>query len=373
MTPRRHLRPTTAAPRGFTLVELLVVIAIIGILVALLLPAVQAAREAARRAQCQSNLRNVTLAILNYESARSDLPVGMTVPSITGSVGNVLDFTSTWTIDTLPYMESQPLYDAFDLTLPVRDAKNFDERGAELPVMLCPTDQRNTTRFQGPTAGLRQNWARGNYAANVGAMATANIRLGPSISGAVQPGMTDGKSPAWRGTLNSPYWPATVRGVMGPNASVRLAQITDGTSKTMMVTELRAGFDESDPRGSWALGHAGGNMVSGHGSGGDANGPNVCTPRSDDLPQNIDFQCTANEQALVAECMTCHNDPYGFAQASPRSAHIGGVFVGYVDGSVSFISDDIETSGQYAPCCKAWDYLIMSADDGFVPDVRTRP
>jgi prepilin-type N-terminal cleavage/methylation domain-containing protein len=68
-------RPRTLR-RGFTLVELLVVIAIIGVLVALLLPAVQAAREAARRAQCQSNLKNIALAVLNYESMKKELPPG---------------------------------------------------------------------------------------------------------------------------------------------------------------------------------------------------------------------------------------------------------------------------------------------------------
>src|SRR5262245_56351867 len=100
---------------GFTLVELLVVIAIIGILVALLLPAIQAAREAARRAQCSSNIHNAALAVLNYEAAKKSLPMGMTFdPSFAGSVETLSHYGPNWVILTLPYMEGQDLYDAFD-------------------------------------------------------------------------------------------------------------------------------------------------------------------------------------------------------------------------------------------------------------------
>src|SRR5215207_2473001 len=89
---------------GFTLVELLVVIAIIGVLVALLLPAIQAAREAARRAQCQNNLKQIGLACLNYESARRVLPYGNMISNSTGGT-----FHSGWTIEILPYVENSAL------------------------------------------------------------------------------------------------------------------------------------------------------------------------------------------------------------------------------------------------------------------------
>ena len=100
---RTQPRPACSLFRGFTLVELLVVIAIIGVLVALLLPAVQAAREAARRAQCQSAMKNIALAILNYESANNELPVG--------AVGQPKDTEGwSWSTLTLPYMEQQATY-----------------------------------------------------------------------------------------------------------------------------------------------------------------------------------------------------------------------------------------------------------------------
>src|SRR3954449_9782362 len=102
--------------RGFTLVELLVVIAIIGILVALLLPAIQAAREAARRSQCQANIHNVALAVLNYESAKKTFPKGMTFP--TSQVSSIsygpIDFGPNWVIEVLPYLEQQALRDSFN-------------------------------------------------------------------------------------------------------------------------------------------------------------------------------------------------------------------------------------------------------------------
>ncbi|QDV34803.1 DUF1559 domain-containing protein [Tautonia plasticadhaerens] len=102
----------TAPRRGFTLIELLVVIAIIGVLIALLLPAVQSAREAARRAQCTNNLKQLGLALHNYESASAGFP-----PGIVTTTSNLPDEFSTWVAWSpqsmlLPYLEQQPLYNA---------------------------------------------------------------------------------------------------------------------------------------------------------------------------------------------------------------------------------------------------------------------
>src|SRR4029078_10183167 len=100
--------------RGFTLVELLVVIAIIGILVALLLPAIQAAREAARRAHCAANIKNVSLAVLNYESARKTTPIGMQFDTaLEKNLSTLSSHGPNWIISILPYLEEQALYDSF--------------------------------------------------------------------------------------------------------------------------------------------------------------------------------------------------------------------------------------------------------------------
>jgi len=109
---------------GFTLVELLVVIAIIGILVALLLPAVQAAREAARRAKCQSNLKNIAIALQNYHSARNRFPKGFVAQPETVEAW-------AWSVYILPYLEEQAIYDRLspseDFVIPV-DANRKTKR-----------------------------------------------------------------------------------------------------------------------------------------------------------------------------------------------------------------------------------------------------
>src|SRR3954469_14643169 len=107
------INPQSEIPRNaFTLVELLVVIAIIGILVALLLPAIQAAREAARRMSCQNNLHNIALAVLDYENARKKLPAGALVSQpLNGELidSDNLDYGASWIIQILPLMEEQAL------------------------------------------------------------------------------------------------------------------------------------------------------------------------------------------------------------------------------------------------------------------------
>ena len=134
------------AGSGFTLIELLVVIAIIGVLVALLLPAVQAARESARRSQCINNIKQLCLALHSYHDA-----IGRFPPSIQFDqkfVGNIEEGLETsslygpnWVIMILPYLEQQSVYDAFDLAMPISFEENEVARGTELSVMLCPTDR----------------------------------------------------------------------------------------------------------------------------------------------------------------------------------------------------------------------------------------
>ena len=161
---------------------------------------------------------------------------------------------------------------------------------------------------------------------------------------------------------DSPGWKSDQRrGVMGPNASVALQRIIDGTTKTILVGEIRTGLTEKDARGVWAMGHAGASLLAMYGSEGDANGPNACYPTADDVYSNV---CgTLNGQS---NCMDC--DPGYFAQATVRSLHSGGAFVAMCDASVRFASDDIETSGQYGSWGSLWDRLIASADNGMSGD-----
>jgi prepilin-type N-terminal cleavage/methylation domain-containing protein/prepilin-type processing-associated H-X9-DG protein len=138
--------------RGFTLLELLVVVGIIGILIALLLPATRSSRSAARRSQCTNNLKQIALALSNYEQAYKALPPAYTVDA----KGRPLH---SWRTLILPYLEQEPLYRTIDLSKPWNDPANARALETSLPVFLCPeaAGPRNTTTYlaiAAPNGGL---------------------------------------------------------------------------------------------------------------------------------------------------------------------------------------------------------------------------
>jgi prepilin-type N-terminal cleavage/methylation domain-containing protein len=316
---------------GFTLVELLVVIAIIGILVALLLPAIQAAREAARRAQCQNNFKNLALALHNYHDNYKTFPPAAICPFPKRNL-SVMDGSllfSNWAIAILPNIEEQALHDLFDISTTRRisddakDDRNYRARGTELPFMLCPSDQGQGRKFRGRLGGTlnSENWARGNYALN-------GFQSLPSDYD------TMFASPPGGGAFDN--WNS---GIGGINKSNSIAKITDGTSKTIMLEEMRVGLSDIDSRGVWALGLCASNYHCRH----IWNGVNV--------PNNCQGEDLFNAAAIVAADGTAEScalpDPnpgwnYN-AQSVVRSAHVGGVFVAMADGSVRFITDYIDT------------------------------
>jgi prepilin-type N-terminal cleavage/methylation domain-containing protein len=133
---RRTPRRISDLRVGFTLVELLVVIAIIGILVSLLLPAVQAAREAGRRAQCQNNLKQMGLAIHNYHDTQKFIPAGFVANAAYPSTANGWG----WSTLILPFMEQNNLYLSINLTLPIENSANAAAIATLLPAYQCPSD-----------------------------------------------------------------------------------------------------------------------------------------------------------------------------------------------------------------------------------------
>ena len=315
---------------GFTLVELLVVIAIIGILVALLLPAIQAARESARRAQCTSNLKNIALALHNYHDSHKELPAAAWLrPEPKGANDDILADNRlfwNWAIRILPFIEEQALAGRFTIneTTPISKDTGTDNnsaRGTEIPVMLCPSDAGRGNRFQGTNG----NWARGNYGYNA-------FQYWPN-------------SFLWKDLLNGASkqyykWNLGVGGIEdGVNRQVlNLSKITDGTTKTIMLAELRVGINENDRRGVWAMGMCGSNLHCRHAG----FVPNLCTPGIDDIlggPALV----TANRGQLQTECMMPDSGVDASGQSLVRSLHPGGANCAMADASVRFISDFIES------------------------------
>ena len=348
---------------GFTLVELLVVIAIIGVLVALLLPAVQAAREAARRQQCQSNLRQMSLGLLNYESARGSFPMAFEFPKTADPANLPLaQIGPNWAIRLLPYIEQASVYGQIDQTVlatgawpgkappQMAHANNTAVRTAVLSVFRCPSDtQYSNTMMQ---FGATQ-WARGNYAAN-GGNGPLYKRAGDGIFGPDSDGWLDGRR----------------RGVIGPNVAAKLKGITDGTSNTLMLGEVRAGLTALDRRGSWAFGQAGASLLTWFGQTGDDNGPNVCSPLADDT---AGLKSPTDDAIMMQECMPDYTGDDLQIQATVRSIHAGGVNIGLVDGSAHFITNEVdigahgqEVLGGAWPAnwpMSVWDTFIASGDD----------
>ncbi len=367
--------------RAFSLVELLVVIGIIAIVIMLMLPAIESSREAARRMQCQNNLKQLATACLAYHDSLEAFPPAMMVPTKGSNEdrdpGDTYKWGPNWVIRILPFFEYNGLYRQFDLAKPISDQANAVARATRIPTMLCPSDSGyNGTPYNPVRYKKRegQNWARGNYGAN-GAI--------DYLSDNFVKGHWVGSNPAGPYAFlgpNSPGWTATggtghiaiSRGVMGCNEACSLKQITDGASHTIMLGELRAGTTSVDRRGTWAMGAAGASSLWGHGVW-DDHGPNADNNRADDIKYGPEIaEAAGGELVLQIQGMGLNPSLEKNGEATSRSQHVGGVNVALCDASIHFISDSIDhgsntdVADQHVPLDPSklhiWERLNVSCD-----------
>jgi len=244
--------------RAFTLVELLVVIAIIGILVALLLPAIQSAREAARRSQCSNNLKQLGVALHNYHDTYSQFPPGNVTP------GNCCGTPSagTWTLFILPFMEQQTLHDQYDFSLwndsdPGRTGRAGGPNAFVcmqfLKTHLCPSDM-NTKRLERPASGngSGKDYAPGSYRAVSGA-STGDCWLDANQSNSF--------CTRYRGVLHYVAGRHLNRSGSTAFTSENFSSILDGTANTLLIGEMHT-LTQNRRRTFWAYSYTSYNQSS---------------------------------------------------------------------------------------------------------------
>jgi prepilin-type N-terminal cleavage/methylation domain-containing protein len=296
-----RLHPSRFRP-GFTLVELLVVIAIIGVLVALLLPAVQAAREAARRTQCTNNVKQWGLAIQNYESAKKKLPYG----SINEDAGIDASLDrKTFVVALWPYLEAGAVDALYDDKFPLWHDKNRPAMMAQLDVYYCPSDR-------GKALWMGDQWhrARANYAVNYG-----NTNFAQTTYNGTEHTTAPFRNWIPKRALKSSREKR--------NPPLKLRQITDGLSDTMFLAEVLMADNDTDF-------NTRGDVLN--------NGFNNYTTYN--LPNDgIDQSFCRDSPLTPAPCLNV-SAPEQFVVGS-KSKHRGGVVVGMGDGSTRFVADDV--------------------------------
>jgi prepilin-type processing-associated H-X9-DG protein/prepilin-type N-terminal cleavage/methylation domain-containing protein len=289
---------------GFTLVELLVVITIIGILIALLLPAVQAAREAARRMQCSNNLKQVGLAVLNYEQVNGCLPP---TPQGAGSMAH------TVLVRILPFLEGENLITGYRYDVRIYDPPNDKIIRRQVPAYQCPSDD-----------------AAGRLCSN--SMSRSNVVVNYGNGGWYSPPGTNIEQ------MRGPFKPTALTNY-GLGA-VRIADIKDGTACTAMASEVIAGKKDDpdnlkhDARGLWLWITAGA-----------CNYEHELTPNSSSGDRL--YLSSAERDCHAEPDMPC-DDSAGSddskCYAAARSRHPGGVNVVFCDGHLGFAPDTVDAT-----------------------------
>ena len=299
---------------GFTLVELLVVIAIIGILVALLLPAVQQARAAARRTQCTNNLRQIGLGMLNYESSQGSFPPGQKKFCTRN------ECTAAWSAFFLPYIEEAAIHDQIDFNVSLVDPINWPAFRSPISSYLCPSTSIRNRGRDGDFIGTAPAFRYGLPERKGGGFACIDYfgNAGPDKDRPHPSGVDYGP---FRGVLleiEPPPRPGAPPNLV--SRKIKIRNIVDGTSKTMIVGEATGrANDGTKLKGAWGSGE---------------NTAEVNNP-----PNDID------DPDDGAEILARQKDEI-------YSDHQGGAHTLYCDGSVHFLTDDTDLAVVLAICSR---------------------
>jgi prepilin-type N-terminal cleavage/methylation domain-containing protein/prepilin-type processing-associated H-X9-DG protein len=327
LSAARRMPQSHSLLRGFTLVELLVVITIIGILIALLLPAVQAAREAARRMQCGNNLKQIGLGLLNYESANGTLPVGGIHTTTGGGYGYC------WLVEFLPFVEAENIYSQLDLKgikassgcVGWVGAGGNTYNGDVLKNMYLAS-------LACPSSPLPMRSSEGSPDVYVGVQVAVQSSCYTGISGG---GFTPNYPKVRDMTGNSLGAGGKIGygGCLIRNVAVRIADIYDGTTNTMIVGEQSNWCITPDGMLKDCRSDCGHGFVMGPGlDGGD----------------DRDFNITCVLHRIGEQSYNATGVPNNCGPNRPiQSAHSGGAMTLMVDGSVHFLSTDIAVTTLY--------------------------
>jgi prepilin-type N-terminal cleavage/methylation domain-containing protein/prepilin-type processing-associated H-X9-DG protein len=324
MIRRRLVR--TGSSSGFTLIELLVVIAIIGVLIALLLPAVQSAREAARRAQCTNNLKQIGLALHNYESSLGSFPIGVlrfTLPLCDAASNR----RHTMWASILNYMEGTNVANSLNFSLGANSIRNITAQETLISGYICPSDLPSNGPLNprgGPLQFIGVN--QSSYGGSAGTTELFRYRYNP--------GTNDGNCRHLEGN-----------GAFVVSWNYRISDFTDGTSQTLFVGEMSrfrnqpASWQMPWNYGEWF------SLVGGTGGGSTVHNIAYLAARPNSPMVDSDVAVIIDPDPF-----TWHTKPAAqiYGNHGFRSQHPGGVNFLFGDGSVRFIKNSINLQTYWA-------------------------